>query len=71
MSRCVEKPFAPLLAVWSYQSVRPVPHRAVTARGERVFCYGRAEFLSEQTECRSLVTEMPLPRYRKSVQPVP
>lgn len=38
MSRCVEKPFAPLLAVWSYQSVRPVPHRAVTAWGERVFC---------------------------------
>ena len=35
---------------------RPVPHRAVTAWGERVFCYGRAEFLSEQTECRSPVT---------------
>lgn len=71
MSRCVEKPFAPLLAVWSYLSVRPVPHRAVTAWGERVFCYGRAEFLSEQTECRSPVTEMPLPRNRKSAQPVP
>lgn len=35
---------------------RPVPHRAVTAWGERVFCYGRAVFLSEQTECRSPVT---------------
>lgn len=23
MSRCVEKPFAPLLAVWSYQGVSP------------------------------------------------
>lgn len=56
MSRCVEKSFAPLLAVWSYLSVRPVPHRAVTAWGERVFCYGRAVFLSEQTECRSPVT---------------
>ena len=50
---------------------RPVPHRAVTAWGERVFCYGRAVFLSEQTECRSPVTEMPLPRNRKSAQPVP
>lgn len=59
MSRCVEKPFV------------PVSHRAVTARGERVFCYGRAEILSEQTECRSPVTEMPLPRNRKSAQPVP
>lgn len=71
MSRCVEKPFAPLLAVWSYQSVRPVPPRAVTARGERVFCYGRAEFLSERTECCSPITEMPLARNRKSAQPVP
>lgn len=71
MSRCVEKPFAHLLAVWSYQGVRPVSHRAVTARGELVFCYGRAVFLSEQTECRSLVTEMPLPRNRKSALPGP
>lgn len=23
MSRCVEKPFAPLLAMWSYQGVSP------------------------------------------------
>lgn len=23
MSRCVEKPFAPLLAVWSYHGVSP------------------------------------------------
>lgn len=45
-----------LLAVWSYQGVSPRAHRAVTAWGERVFCYGRAVFLSEQTECRSPVT---------------
>ena len=56
MSLCVEKPFAPLLAVWLYQGVSPRAHRAVTAWGERVFCYGRAEILSEQTECRSPVT---------------
>lgn len=56
MSRCVEKPFAPLLAVWSYQGVSPRAPPRVTAWGERVFCYGRAVFLSEQTECRSPVT---------------
>lgn len=33
MSRCVEKPFAPLLAVWLYQGVSPRAHRAVTAWG--------------------------------------
>lgn len=71
MSRCVEKPFAPLLAVWSYLSVSPRAPPRVTAWGERVFCYGRAVFLSEQTECRSPVTEMPLARNRKSAQPVP
>lgn len=71
MSWCVEKPFAPLLAVWLYQGVSPrVPPR-VTAWGERVSGYGRAVFLSEQTECRSPVTEMPLTRNRKSAQPVP
>lgn len=71
MSQCVEKPFAPLLAVWLYQGVSLRAPPRVTAWGERVFCYGRAVFLSEQTECRSLVTEMPLPRNRKSAQPVP
>lgn len=71
MSRCVEKSFAPLLAVWLYQGVSSRAHRAITAWGERVFCYGRAVFLSEQTECRSPVTEMPLARNRKSAQPVP
>lgn len=71
MSLCVEKPFSPLLAVWSYQGGAPRAPPRVTAWGERVFCYGRAVFLSEQTECRSLVTEMPLPRYRKLAQPVP
>lgn len=38
MSRCVEKPFAPLLAVWSYLSVSPRAPPRVTAWGERVFC---------------------------------
>lgn len=56
MSQCVEKPFAPLLAVWLYQGVSLRAPPRVTAWGERVFCYGRAVFLSEQTECRSLVT---------------
>lgn len=38
MSRCVEKPFAPLLAVWSYQGVSP---RAAP----RGYGMGRAGFL--------------------------
>lgn len=71
MSRCVEKSFAPCWQCGRTRVFRPVPHRAVTAWGERVFCYGRAVFLSEQTECRSPVTEMPLTRNRKSAQPVP
>lgn len=71
MSRCVEKPFVPLLAVWSYQGVSPRAPPRGYGMGERGFCYGRAVFLSEQTECRSPITEMPLPRYRKSAQPVP
>lgn len=56
MSRCVEKSFAPCWQCGRTRMFRPVPHRAVTAWGERVFCYGRAIFLSEQTECRSPVT---------------
>lgn len=56
MSRCVEKPFAPCWQCGHTRVFRPVPHRAVTAWGARVFCYGRAVFLSEQTECRSPVT---------------
>ena len=56
MSRCVEKSFAPCWQCGRTRVFRPVSHRAVTARGERVFCYGRAEILSEQTECRSPVT---------------
>lgn len=71
MSRCVEKPFAPCWQCGRTRVFRPVSHRAVTAWGERVFCYGRAEILSEQTECRSPITEMPLPRNRKSAQSVP
>lgn len=45
MSRCVEKPFAPLLAVWSYQGVSPRAHRALrhggsgfSVTGGRYFC---------------------------------
>lgn len=71
MSRCVEKSFAPCWQCGRTRVFRPVSHRAVTARGELVFCYGRAAFLSEQTECRSLVTEMPLARNRKSAHPGP
>lgn len=71
MSRCVEKPFAPLLAVWSYQGVSPRAPPRGHGIGERVSGYGRAAFLSEQTECRSLVTEMPLARNRKSALPGP
>lgn len=56
MSRCVEKSFAPCWQCGCTRVFRPVPHRAVTAWDERVFCYGRAEILSEQTECRSPVT---------------
>lgn len=71
MSQCVEKSFAPLLAVWSYQGVSPRAPPRGYGMGRAGFCYGRAVFLSEQTECRSPVTEMPLPRNRKSAQPVP
>lgn len=45
MSRCVEKPFAPLLAVWSYQGVSPRAHRAITAQAVPISGYGRAAFL--------------------------
>lgn len=38
MSRCVEKPFAPLLAVWSYQGVSP-------RSPPRGYGMGRAGFL--------------------------
>ena len=71
MSRCVEKPFAPLWAVWSYQGVSPrAPCRNRTV-GTGVSGYGRAAFLSEQTDCRSPVTEMPLSRNWKSPLPGP
>lgn len=70
MSRCVEKSFAPCWQCGRTRVFRLVPHRAVTAWGERVFCYGRAIFLSEQTECRSPVTEMPLPHNRNAAPPL-
>lgn len=46
MSRCVEKPFAPLLAVWSYQGVSPraaprgygMGGSGFSVKGGRYFC---------------------------------
>lgn len=37
MSRCVEKPFAPLLAVWLYQGVSPWCPTARLRHGASVF----------------------------------
>lgn len=71
MSRCVENRSPHCWQCGRTRVFRPVPYRAATAWGERVSGYGRAVFLSEQTECRSPVTEMPLPRNRKSAHPVP
>lgn len=64
MSRCVEKPFAPLLAVWSYLSVslRAPP---------RSYGMGRAGLLLREGGNSVGANRMPLPRYRKSAQPVP
>lgn len=64
MSRCVEKPFAPLLAVWSYQGVSP---RAPP----RDYGMGRAGFLLREGGNSVGANRMPLPRNRKSAQPVP
>lgn len=64
MSRCVEKPFAPLLAVWSYQGVSP---RAAP----RGYGMGRAGFLLREGGIFVGANRMPLPRNRKSAQSVP
>lgn len=64
MSRCVEKPFAPLLAVWSYQGVSPRAPPRVTA-------WGGAGFLLREGGISVGANRMPLPRNRKSAQPVP
>lgn len=64
MSRCVEKPFAPLLAVWSYQGVSP---RAAP----RGYGMGRAGFLLREGGISVGANRMPLPRNRKSSLPGP
>lgn len=64
MSQCVEKSFAPLLAVWSYQSVSP----RAPPRG---YGMGRAGFLLREGGISVGANRMPLPRNRKSAQPVP
>lgn len=64
MSRCVEKPFAPLLAVWSYQGVSP--HALPRGYG-----MGRAGFRLREGGISVGANRMPLPRNRKSAQPVP
>lgn len=64
MSLCVEKPFAPLLAVWSYHGVSP---RAPP----RNYGMGRAGILLREGGIFVGANRMPLPRNRKSAQPVP
>lgn len=64
MSRCVEKPFAPLLAVWAYQGVSP----RAPSRG---YGMGRAGLLLREGGIPVGANRMPLPRNRKSAQPVP
>lgn len=62
MSRCVEKAFAPLLAVWSYQGVSP---RAAP----RGYGMGRAGFLLREDGISVGANRMPLPRNRKPAPP--
>lgn len=60
MSRCVEKSFAPLLAVWSYQGVSP----RAPPRG-----YGRAGFLLREGGISVGANRMPLPHNRNAARP--
>lgn len=62
MSRCVEKPFAPLLAVWSYQGVSP---RAAP----RGYGMGRAGILLREGDISVGANRMPLPRNRNAAPP--
>lgn len=64
MSRCVEKPFAPLLAAWSYQGVssRAAP------RGHGI---GGAGFRLREGGISVGANRMPLARNRKSAHPGP
>lgn len=62
MSRCVEKPFAHLLAVWSYQGVSP---RAPP----RDYGTGRAGFLLREGGISVGANRMPLPHNRNAARP--
>lgn len=62
MSRCVEKSFAPLLAVWSYQGVSP---RAPL----RDYDVGRAGFLLREGGISVGANRMSLPRNRNAAPP--
>lgn len=62
MSRCVEKSFAPLLAVWSYQGVSP---RAPP----RDYGIGRAGFLLREGGNSVGANRMPLPHNRNAAPP--
>lgn len=62
MSRCVEKAFAPLLAVWSYQGVSP---RAAP----RGYGMGRAGFRLREGGISVGANRMPLARNRNAVPP--
>lgn len=62
MSRCVEKPFAPLLAVWLYQGVS----RRAPPRG---YGTGRACFRLREGGISVGANRMPLPRDRNVAPP--
>ena len=62
MSQCVEKPFAPLLAVWAYQSVSPrAPPRGCGM--------GRACFRLREGGISVGANRMPLARNRNAAPP--
>lgn len=62
MSLCVEKPFAPLLAVWSYQGVSP---RAPP----RDYGMGRAVFWLRESGISVGANRLPLARNRNAAPP--
>lgn len=62
MSRCVEKPFAPLLAVWSYQGVSP----RAPLRGHGI---GEVGFRLREGGISVGANRMPLPYNRNAARP--
>ena len=62
MSQCVEKSFAPLLAVWSYQGVSP----RAPPRG---YGMGRAGILLREGGISVGATRMPLSHNRNAAPP--